>query len=131
MRSVIAVALMLVMTGSALANDERFWCLDAASGGYIMDPRRPVGLDKSKPQAFIPDRLALRLSGETAYINYQGLGEKQFICVTVKDQIIRCIGELDFFVFDRSSGKFNLARLSGHVVVSIHLCFDLESANPW
>jgi hypothetical protein len=80
-----------------------------------MDPRRPLGLDKSKPQAFIGTHTALRLSEQKAYLNFQGLGEKEFACSVVKDEILQCVGQLALFVFDQKTGKFNLAQLGGHV----------------
>lgn len=113
-RTLSCAIMLLMMLGNASAN-ERFWCLDEASSGYIMDPRRPVGADKSKPQAFIGTHTSMRLSGDRVFLNFQGLGEKEHACSTVKDDVIQCVGTLTFFVFDKSSHRFNLAQLSGNV----------------
>jgi hypothetical protein len=106
--------MLIYSVGAALA-DEKFWCLDEASGGYIMDPAREVGNDKSKPQDFVKTRTAVRIDGPNAYLNFQGLGEKPFSCSIVRNDIMQCVGQLSLFVFDKASGKFNLSQLDGHV----------------
>jgi hypothetical protein len=105
---------LLCPAGPALA-DAKFWCLDEASSGYIMDPGREVGNDKSKPQEFMKTKTAVRIDENKAYLNLQGLGETKFDCSTVRDNILQCIGELALFVFDKASAKFNLSQLAGHV----------------
>jgi len=113
-KRVFLLPMLICWAGTALA-DEKYWCLDEASSGYIMDPAREVGNDKSKPQDFTKTRTAVRVDGLNAYLNFQGLGEKKFSCSIVRDDIMWCVGELSLFVFDKASGKFNLSQLSGHV----------------
>lgn len=65
-----------------------------------MDPGRQAGKDKSKPHAFIPTRAAMRLDGAKVYLNFQGLGEKEFTCSDVQGEISQCV-EIDrWFVFE-------------------------------
>jgi hypothetical protein len=113
-KQVLVFVILICSAGAALA-DEKYWCLDEASGGYIMDPVREVGNDKSKPQHFMKTRTAVRIDGLNAYLNFQGLGEKKFSCSRVRDDIMQCVGPFSLFVFDKASGKFNLSQLGGHV----------------
>ena len=73
---VIVVFLLSIVPSHA---DQRFWCLDEGSAGYGFDPKRPVFNDKSKPQTFMRDHTALRLTEQSAYLNFQGLGEGVFL----------------------------------------------------
>jgi hypothetical protein len=109
---------LLVFVVSAAQADERFRCLDQASSGYILDPNREVGKDKSAPQAFMLTHTAMRLSGTTVYLNFQGLGEKEFTC-TAADGVMQCNGDLRFFVFDTKTRNFNLADLRGNMNGSV------------
>jgi hypothetical protein len=113
----LAIILLTLIVSAAHA-DVRFWCLDQASSGYILDPRRAVGNDKSKPQAFMLTHTAMRLSGQNVYLNFQGLGEKEFACTT-DDGVMQCTGDRRFFVFDTKTGNFNLADLRGNMGGSI------------
>jgi hypothetical protein len=113
-KPVFLIVILMLSAGTAMA-DEKYWCLDEASGGYIMDPGREAGNDKSKPQDFIKTRTAVRIDGLNAYLNFQGLGEQKFSCSVVRDDIMQCLGPLSLFVFDKASGNFNLSQLGGHV----------------
>jgi hypothetical protein len=84
--AVVIVALLLSIVPTHA--DQHFWCLDEGSAGYGFDPKRPVFDDKSKPQNFMRTRTALRLTEQNAYLNFQGLGEKEFSCSAVHDDII-------------------------------------------
>jgi hypothetical protein len=116
MKSFMIILLTLVV--STAQADERFWCLDQASSGYILDPRREVGNDKSKPQNFFGTHTAMRLSGKNVYLNFQGLGEKEFSCTT-DDTVMQCTEDRRFFVFDTKTGNFNFADLRGNMKGSI------------
>jgi hypothetical protein len=109
----LAVVLLVCVVNTAQA-DERFWCLDQASSGYILDPGREVGKDKSAPQAFMRTHTAMRLSGTRVYLNFQGLGEKEFMCTTA-DGVMQCTGDWRFFVFDTKARNFNMAELRGNM----------------
>jgi hypothetical protein len=110
---VLAALLLLSAIASAQA-DERFWRLEGSSG-YGFDPGRAVFDDKSKPQNFMLTHTALRLTERNAYLNFQSLGEKEFACSPVHDDVIQCVGALRFFVFDKKLHRFNLAELGGYV----------------
>jgi len=112
MRTLAIVVTLFVV--SAAQADERFWCQDQASAGYILDPGREVGKDKSAPVAFMRTHTAMRLSGSTVYLNFSGLGEKEFTCTTA-DGVMQCAGDLRFFVFDTKTRNFNLADLRGNM----------------
>jgi hypothetical protein len=113
----LAIALLTFVVNAAHA-DERFWCLEQASSGYILDPRREVGKDKSSPQVFILTHTAMRVSGMAVFLNFQELGEKEFTC-TIADGVMRCTADRRFFVFDTKTGNFNLADLRGNMNGSI------------
>ena len=118
MKQMLMAALLSFVSTAAFA-DQLFWCPDEASSGYIMDPRRAVGDDKSKPQSFIRSRVAVRLSEQKAFLNFQGLGETEFSCSAAREDVIQCVGPLRLFVFDQKLHRFNLAQLDGHVAGSI------------
>jgi hypothetical protein len=91
----IAVAAVIFFSIVASAHaDQRFWCQDEASSRYIMDSRRQVGDDKSMPQSFMLTHTAVRLTEQKAYLNFQGLGEKEFQCSLAYDDVIQCVGVL-------------------------------------
>jgi hypothetical protein len=114
MKTAVVIVAFLLSIGPSHA-DERFWCLDEGSAGYGFDPKRPVFDDKSKPQNFMRTHTALRLTEQNAYLNFQGLGEKEFSCSAVHDDVIQCIRPFQLFVFDKRLHRFNLAELGGYV----------------
>jgi len=93
---VIVAFLLSIVPGHA---DERFWCLDEGSAGYEFDPKRSSFDDKSKPQNFMRTHTALRLTEQNAYLNFQGLGEKEFSCSAVHDDVIQCIPPISALCF--------------------------------
>ncbi|WIW47064.1 hypothetical protein ML401_02780 [Bradyrhizobium sp. 62B] len=107
--------LVLLLSIAPTRADERLWCLDEGSAGYGFDRNRAVFDDKSKPQAFMRDHTALRLTEQNAYLNFQGLGEKEFSCSAVNDDVIQCVRPFQLFVFDKKLYRFNLAELGGYV----------------
>ncbi|HVR58667.1 MAG TPA: hypothetical protein VMT72_17795 [Pseudolabrys sp.] len=109
---VIVAFLLSIVPGHA---DERFWCLDEGSAGYEFDPKRSSFDDKSKPQNFMRTHTALRLTEQNVYLNFSGLGEKEFSCSAVHDDVIQCIRPFQLFVFDKRLHRFNLAQLGGYV----------------
>jgi hypothetical protein len=128
----VASVIFLSIVSRAHA-DQRFWCLDDASSGYIMDSGRQVGADKSKPQAFMRNHTAVRFSEQKAYLNFQGLGEKEFQCIVVHDDVIQCVGLLKLFVFDKKLNRFALAQLDGYVAdspASLVLSFGVCRPSP-
>jgi hypothetical protein len=114
----MAASVVLLSIISKAYADQHFWCLDEASSGYIMDSGRQVGDDKSKPQAFTRNRTAVRFREQKAFLNFQGLGEKEFQCSVAGDDVIQCVGLLKIFVFDKKLNRFVLAQLEGYVADS-------------
>jgi hypothetical protein len=97
------------------SSQQTLWCTDEASGGYIVDPDRPVGQDKSRPQAFIESRFPLTLDGMTAKINLQGLKEESLTCARASPSVLQCIGQFKILIFDNELKRFNLAQVEGYV----------------
>jgi hypothetical protein len=96
--------------------------IDEASGGYIMDPAREVGNDKSKPQNFVKTRTAVRI--DNACLNFQCLGERPFSCSIVRNDIMQVSVDCRTCL-RQASGKVNLSQLDGPVGDGIgYLSFD-------
>jgi hypothetical protein len=105
-----AALVLFVCLSLGRANaDDRFWCIDEASGGYCLN--NGVCADKSKPISFMRDRTAVRRSGDRFYLNLQGLGEKEYACTRVRTSIIQCVGELKMFAFDEQTNRFRFSDL--------------------
>jgi hypothetical protein len=76
---------------------------------------RPIGRDKSKPQAFIASRFPLTFDGQKAIVNFQGLRKEEFVCTQASPNVLQCTGELQMLVFDQERKRFTLGQLKGHV----------------